>query len=160
MTEAHSQKKTITELAYYPSHSERESSKEYRKNHNWLVHVEERPCKVCGKTWEEARDDDEWLETHHKIEWAEFNYVNKDEFAKLFDPDSDGTTYDQHGYATELRNSGRVSTPDDIRVLEVLCTSCHRLKETGIHETTGPIYLANSITDDGRTILKKSEGDK
>lgn len=159
MTRAHSQQKTITELAYYPDHVDRESSDEYEHNHDRLVHTLKLPCWVCGRTWSDARDDGMWLETHHIIEWAEFNAVDAESFADLYDPTADGLTLDPYGYADQLMDSGKADSPDHICNLLVLCSECHRYRENGIHETTGPIWLANALTADGRGILHGDTGE-
>jgi len=145
MTKSHKQEKTITELAYYPKHTDREASEEYRKNHNYLVHARDEPCIVCG-----SREN---RETHHYFEWSEWNAIDESITQDVYEGNH-WLSFDPYGFG-ELLEGNKVKNPDDIRNLVVLCRKCHRETETGFHETTGPLWIANDASEKKMEILNK-----
>jgi len=92
-------------------------------------------------------------ETHHYFEWSEWNAVNEDVVEDVFGG-RHWLSFDPYGFG-EMLDGNPVKNPDDIRNLVVLCRGCHREVETGFHETTGPLWIANDVAENTMEILNK-----
>jgi hypothetical protein len=145
MTEAHEVTRTLTESIWYPPHSARKSSTEYKRVHKHLVYELDEPCWICGVRQSQlpAR---QFMETHHwHIEWALANGVDPMLVAKDFrhaveeGPFESDSAWLRHWLDSEGN-------------MLVLCSAHHRSGLTGIHMITYPAWCAQRWLSDGHDI--------
>lgn len=136
---AHEMTKTIEEVIEYPAHEPRETSPEFRHNRHILLDRLGLGCRCC-----ETKAD---LEVHHLIEWAEWESVDPAKVLTAL------RQIDFYGFGHH-KGDEPIRSPDDIRNLVVLCRRHHRLRGTGIHNTTFPPWLAQMVANDGSTVLE------
>ena len=137
MTDAHAQTRRLTETVFYPDHSPRKASAEYRKTHDHLINVLDEPCWVCGVRKSTLADPAQntrkstQLETHHwNVEWALANGLSLEKL--LADFPAMGAADDEHLRAW-LDSEGNML---------VLCDVCHRHPLYGIHLITYPAWVS------------------
>jgi len=140
----HFKKGTFEEQYWIPAHNERRESSLFRKNKKFIRDECGAPCWVCGK-----KED---REVHHVFEWAFWNALSPRKVTNIlnaiefYDEDYIASADDPkklHQYLTELSKTKKfLDTPDDARNLVVLCREHHRLKYTGIHTISFPLWLA------------------
>jgi hypothetical protein len=141
----HAVTRTLTETVWYPEHSPRRASAEYKRVHNHLVYELDEPCWICGVRQSQLPKG-EHMETHHwKIEWALVNSVDSTKI--LADFPEMGEADDPH-----LRH-----WLDSEGNMLVLCEAHHRHGLVGIHSITYPAWVAQrwfqdnwSLTEGGK----------
>lgn len=111
---------------YTPAHPPRVETPEYRKAHDFLVHQKKSPCAVCGVNVDTLSDPTVNLfgataiETHHfPIERSLMDACDPLKVHKDFP-----VVYDKDTLAAFVDSPGN---------LLVLCSSCHRSPDRGIH---------------------------
>jgi hypothetical protein len=150
---------TFEEKYWISEHNGRRESNLFKQNKKFIRDDCGVPCWVCGCTSD--------LEVHHVFEWAFWNaldpkkvtnilkaieFYDEDYTAKAAKPD------DLRKYLEQLAiDKPVIDTPDDARNLVVLCRTHHRLKLSGIHTVTFPIWLAVSAVPQGGGILTKEK---
>jgi hypothetical protein len=140
---AHERVETITEVVEYPAHEERAESPAYRHARHILIDRLDLPCRICGSR--------EQRETHHIFEWAEWGNMDPAKVLTAL------RQIDFYGFGHE-KGDEPVATPDDIRNLVVLCRHHHRLPGGGIHNLTGPIWMAQLGEKAGVEVVKPEAG--
>jgi hypothetical protein len=114
---------------------------------------------VCGST--------EDREVHHVFEWAFWNALDPRKVTNIlnaiefYDDDYIGKASDSAKLRMHLDSLKEekpvINTPDDSRNLVVLCRTHHRLKYTGIHTISFPIWLSMSAVPSEGGILTKQQ---
>ncbi len=142
----HFRKGTFEERYWIPEHNKRRQSSQFRRNKKFIRDECGAPCWVCG-----SKED---LEVHHVFEWSLWNALNPKKVTNVvnaiefYDEDYVTKAKDPTRLRDRIKRTERskpiINTPDDIRNLVVLCREHHRLKYTGIHTLTFPIWLAMS----------------
>jgi hypothetical protein len=131
----HKVQRTITEVVIYPEHAQRTESEEFRKNRERLKEDGHFHCYVC-KTVED-------LEAHHfGCEWALWDDCDPTKLKEFCEE------HDIYGYGKLLKNKP-IDSPDDIRNLMMICKKHHTAVETGIHETTFPVWVSQATAKAG-----------
>lgn len=140
----HFKKGTFEEQYWLPAHNKRRESSLFRNNKYILKNIIKAPCWVCFTQQE--------LEVHHVFEWAFWEALEKQKITNMLKAISfyDDEYISQaekpevlHEMIDELEEDEPVlKSPDDLRNLVVLCKKHHRLKFTGIHSISFPIWLA------------------
>jgi len=155
----HFRKGTFEEKYWIPEHDKRRKSKLFRENKKFIRDDCGCPCWVCG-----SHED---LEVHHVFAWAFWNAIDPRKVTNILNAvefyDSDYTAKAEK--PEELRAEMRtvrdlkpvIDTPDDIRNLVVLCRKHHRLKFTGMHSISFPIWLAISAVPEDGGILTRNQ---
>ena len=155
----HFKKGTFEEQYWLPAHNKRRESSLFRKNKKFIRNECGAPCWVCGAKKK--------LEVHHIFEWAFWNAMNPKKVTNILN----AIEFYDEDYISKAKNSQRlqkkieklekskpiIDTPDDIRNLVVFCRKHHRLKLTGIHTITFPIWLAISAVPERGGILTKEQ---
>ncbi len=155
----HFKEGTFEEQYWIPAHNERRESSQFKKNKQFIRDECGAPCWVCG-----SKTD---LEVHHVFEWAFWNaldpkkvtnilkaieFYDEDYVAKAKEPDK------LHAHLAGLSKTKKfVDTPDDARNLVVLCKEHHRLKYSGIHTVSFPLWLAVSAVPSGGGVLSRQQ---
>jgi 5-methylcytosine-specific restriction endonuclease McrA len=134
MTTAHEQTDTIREEVLYPEHVQRTESEEFRRNKLRLVRKLDLGCWVCG-----SRDK---REVHHIHEWS---LAPSLDMSKALDTLH---CFDPYGFTAHDPETP-LSGPDDLRNLLVLCETCHRGADAGVHRLTYPIWVARRAAKPG-----------
>jgi len=141
------------EDAFYPPHAPRKESPGYAAVHKRLVHLENRPCLVCGvrnSTLNDTRHNRfgaRAMETHHAfVEWAlagavDLGKFNAEVVAKLKEQNPREPLY-QHAMSRAQMDAWIDHHPDN---LWVLCDVHHRHRGVGIHAISGPIWGAQPL---------------
>jgi len=149
VVDEHTQAKNIHLAVKYPKHEDRRESDLYEKNRSKLVDEMGLGCAVCG-----TRED---LETHHWVEWAEWNAIDPKKPVMLI-----GTVYpDVYGFKRKM-DPKVMDSPDVIWNLVVLCEQHHRGapndgEEGGIHNMTYPEWVAQAVAQDGYLVVQETE---
>ncbi len=155
----HFKKGTFQEQYWIPAHNKRRESSLFRKNKKFIRDDCGSPCWVCGSV--------EDREVHHIFEWSLWNAMDTKKVTNILNAiefyDDDYTSKAIN--VAKLRKKIKelyvkiptINTPDDIRNLVVLCRKHHRLKYTGIHTITFPIWLAMSATPMEGAILSREQ---
>ena len=127
-------KRTLVENIFYPKHSPRTQSAEYKRVHHKLVYDMNEPCWICGITHQDVlqlplADQRAWeMETHHdELEWAAANGVD----LRLITTDFPEIMEDHDKLRHWLDSEGNML---------VLCAMHHRAARTGIHMITYPAW--------------------
>jgi hypothetical protein len=140
----HFKKGTFEEQYWLPAHNERRESSLFRRNKKFIRDKCGTPCWVCGS--QENR------EVHHVFEWAFWNAMDPRKLTNIlkaiefYDEDYVSKAKKPDMLRDRIEEAAKskpvIDTPDDIRNLVVFCRKHHRLKLTGVHVMTFPIWLA------------------
>lgn len=140
----HFQRGTFEERYWLPAHEKRRESALFRSNKKLLWDDCGAPCWICGATAD--------LEVHHVFEWAFWNALDRRKVTDIlkaiefYDSDYTALAKDAGRLRQVLAELGKkkplLTSPDDARNLVVLCREHHRLKLTGIHTVSFPLWLA------------------
>lgn len=155
----HFKKGTFEEKYWLPAHNKRRESSLFRKNKKFIRDDCGAPCWVCG-----SRNK---REVHHIFEWAFWNAMDPRKVTNILN----AIEFYDDDYISKAKNAGKlrtaiqdlsekkpiIDTPDDIRNLVVFCMKHHRLKLTGIHTITFPIWLAIAAIPARGGILTKEQ---
>lgn len=151
---------TLREMYWIPHHDKRRVSSRFRKNKKFLRDHLELPCWICAKHGSKRNP----LEVHHIFEWSLWNAIDpmKAVFIldclEFYDETYIGSANGRRDELIEkLENlKGKpLQTPDDIRNLIVLCQEHHRLKYSGIHMISFPIWLALGVLKPGFRMIRR-----
>ncbi len=155
----HFKKGTFEEKYWIPAHNSRRSSYLFKKNKEFIRNKCGAPCWVCG-----ARKD---LEVHHVFEWAFWNALDPRKVTNIlkaiefYDDDYIGKAKKPDLLRQKIHEVEKkkpiIDTPDDVRNLVVFCREHHRLKITGIHTITFPIWMAMAAVPTEGGILTKEQ---
>jgi len=132
---SHEQDEELHQAVWYPEHPPRTESEEFRRNKRHLVRDLDLGCWICGSRSQR--------EVHHfAVEWA-----------LAEDADWDAVTrtchaVDPHGFS-KADPDAKVTSPDSILNLMVLCETHHRAPYYGVHSITMPIWIAQRIAKPG-----------
>ncbi len=155
----HLKKGTFEEQYWIPAHNARRESELFKANKRFIRDECGAPCWVCG-----AKKD---LEVHHVFEWAFWNALDPKKVTNILKAiefyDKDYVA--QAGNAPALRarladlakTKKYIDSPDDARNLVVLCKEHHRLKYSGIHSVSFPLWLAVSAIPAGGGVLSRQQ---
>lgn len=161
---AHLVHRMLNEEVFYPEHSPRTESSEYKKIHDHLTKELDLPCIVCGvknSTLEGNKVGAKAMETHHHtIEWALQNAIDVTKFNERivayhraknpYEPKYD------HDFTEDEMKAWIDHDPDN---LWILCDVHHRHSLVGIHSVTWPIFSPQDLIKDDFQYTPK-EGDK
>lgn len=155
----HFKKGTFEEQYWLPAHNKRRESTLFKRNKKFIRDECGAPCWVCGS----KRD----REVHHVFEWSFWNVIDPKKATNIlnaiefYDEDYISKATKSKKLHTEIDKISKekpiIDTPDDIRNLVVFCRTHHRLKFTGIHTITFPIWLAISAVPTRGGILTKEQ---
>lgn len=155
----HFKKGTFEEKYWLPAHNKRRTSSLFRRNKRFIRDKCGAPCWVCG-----SQED---REVHHVFEWSFWNAMDPRKVTNIlkaiefYDEDYVSKTIDPVKLRDKIREVEQskpvIDTPDDIRNLVVFCRKHHRLRLTGIHTITFPIWLAISAIPAEGGILTKEQ---
>ena len=155
----HFKKGTFEEQYWIPAHNKRRESSLFKKNKKFIRDECGVPCWVCGSKKER--------EVHHVFEWAFWNALDPRKVTNIlnaiefYDADYVGKASDPKKLRALLDGLAAekpiIDTPDDARNLVVFCRSHHRLKYTGIHTISFPIWLSMSAVPSRGGILSKQQ---
>ena len=148
----HFKRGTFEEKYWLPEHDKRRESSLFKKNKKFIRDECGLPCWVCS-----ARED---LEVHHVFEWSLWNAMDRKKVTDIlnaiefYDEDyifqADQPEKLQAALKDTTTKNRYLKTPDDIRNLVVFCRTHHRLKYTGIHTISFPIWLTMAaVASDG-----------
>ncbi len=157
---AHFKKGTFEEQYWIPAHNKRRESNEFKKNKKFVRDECGAPCWICGK----SKD----LEVHHVFEWSFWNVLDPKKVTKILKAIE---FYDEKYISKAKLDSAKlrakieylenneliVDSPDDIRNLVVLCREHHRLKYSGVHTISFPIWLAIAGVPSEGGLLSKEQ---
>jgi len=152
---------SMLKQAYWiPDHDRRRTSSKFRKNKKFLRDYLELPCWICGRKTSKGNP----LEVHHIFEWALWNAIDPAKAATILELIE---FYDSQYLLKANGNRNKLvkkldklqgmplEDPDDIRNLVVLCQEHHRLKYTGVHAISFPIWLALGVLKPGFRLVRK-----
>ncbi|WP_022669159.1 hypothetical protein [Desulfospira joergensenii] len=155
----HLKKGTFEEQYWIPAHNDRRESSLFRSNKKFIRDECGSPCWVCGSL--------EQREVHHIFEWSLWNALDATKVTNIlnaiefYDDDYTSKATEADKLRAEIRRVTAekpiVDTPDDIRNLVVFCRKHHRLKHTGIHTMTFPIWLSMAATPIKNAILSREQ---
>ena len=156
----HFKQETFEQNYWIPAHNKRRESALFRSNKEFIRDKCGVPCWVCGSQTD--------LEVHHVFEWAFWNALDPRKVTNIlaaiefYDDDYVQKAQDSQTLREFLdkliRKKPILDSPDDARNLVVLCREHHRLKNTGIHTLTFPIWLSMSaIATEGENVLSKEQ---
>ena len=155
----HFKKGTFEEQYWLPAHNDRRESTLFKKNKKFIRDECGAPCWVCGSF--------EDREVHHIFEWAFWNALDPQKVTNILN----AIEFYDDDYISKVQDSDRlhdrlnslidekpiIDSPDDIRNLVVFCKEHHRLKYTGIHTITFPIWLSISAIPSEGGLLSKEQ---
>lgn len=155
----HFKKGTFEEKYWLPAHDKRRESSLFKKNKKFVRDECGAPCWVCG-----SKKD---REVHHVFEWSFWNAMDPKKVTNIlkaiefYDDDYLGKAKKPAMLRNRIKKTEQskpiIDTPDDIRNLVVFCRKHHRLKLTGMHTITFPIWLAISAVPTRGGILTKEQ---
>lgn len=155
----HFKKGTFEEKYWIPAHDKRRQTALFRRNKKFIRDECGAPCWICG-----SKKD---REVHHILEWSFWNALDRCKVTNIlnaiefYDDEYISKAEDVDKLRRRIRRvaSSRpiIRTPDDIRNLVVLCREHHRLKYTGVHTITFPIWLVMSAVPSAGGILTKEQ---
>jgi hypothetical protein len=155
----HFKKGTFEEQYWLPAHNERRESSLFKKNKKFIRDECGAPCWICGSKKNR--------EVHHIFEWAFWNAMSPKKMTNIlnaiefYDDDYVGrvkkTKKLREALDDLVRAKKYVDTPDDMRNLVVFCRKHHRLKYTGVHTITFPIWLAMAAVPSRGGILTREQ---
>jgi len=106
-------------------------------------------------------------EVHHVFEWSMWNAMDRRKVTAIlnaiefYDDDYVSKAADEKQLKDELKKVTRehkiIESPDDMRNLVVLCMKHHRLKHTGIHMISFPLWLAMAGVPSEAGILSREQ---
>ena len=156
---AHFKKGTFEEKYWIPAHNRRRESSAFRKNKAFIRDECGAPCWVCGST--------EDREVHHVFEWAFWNALDPRKVTNIlnaiefYDDDYVGKAADPGKLDAHLKalraKKPIIDSPDDARNLVVFCRQHHRLKHTGIHTISFPLWLSMAAVPAEGGVLTKAQ---
>lgn len=151
---------TLKERYWIPQHDKRRTSKKFKKNKQFLRDDVKLACWVCGKKQSKQRP----LEVHHIFEWAMWNALDRKRVTRILKV----LEFYEDGYKATAGNRSRLDkaldkawktgdlrSPDDIRNLVVLCQEHHRLRFTGTHMISFPIWMCLAAVSKDFRIIRK-----
>jgi hypothetical protein len=155
----HFKKGTFTEQYWLPEHDERKESNLFYANKRYLRDIQDLPCWICG-----SKKD---REVHHVFEWAFWEALDRKKVSAILESmDFYTFAYTRKANKPEelvaevktpwIRNP-ILENPDDIRNLIVLCREHHRLKLSGVHTISFPVWLVMAAVPDEGGILTKEQ---
>lgn len=141
----HFRRGTFEEQYWLPAHDKRRDSALFQSNKHFIRDECGAPCWICGATSD--------LEVHHVFEWAFWNALDRRKVTSILQAiefyDASYLTLvsrdplQLRSYLSVLaKKKPLLDSPDDARNLVVLCREHHRLKFSGIHTVTFPLWLA------------------
>ncbi|HUO90931.1 MAG TPA: hypothetical protein VMU08_17290 [Rhizomicrobium sp.] len=144
----HEKQRLLAEIGFYPAHSARKETTDYKKVHHKLVVEQDLPCLVCGvknstlKSPAQNRYGARALETHHHvIEWAMANAIDVNKFNRILRPSLARRHPGNALYKKPMSEADVLAWVDHSEDnLWVLCDVHHRAKYFGIHEISYPIW--------------------
>ncbi len=155
----HFKKGTFEEKYWIPAHNARRTSYLFKKNKKFIRNKCGVPCWVCGSR--------EQLEVHHVFEWAFWNALDPRKVTNIlkaiefYDDDYIGKAENPELLRRKIQEVEKkkpiIDTPDDVRNLVVFCRKHHRLKITGLHTITFPIWMAMAAVPAEGGILTKEQ---
>jgi HNH endonuclease len=155
----HLKKGTFEEQYWIPAHNKRRESKLFRDNKRFIRDECGAPCWICG-----VKAD---LEVHHVFEWSFWNALDPKKVTNIlnaiefYDDDYVNRADDAEKLKKRLSELAKtkkyLDTPDDARNLVVLCREHHRLKYTGIHSVSFPLWLAVAAIPAGGGVLSREQ---
>jgi len=150
---------TFEERYWLPAHDKRRESALFRANKKFIRDECGAPCWVCGAT--------DKLEVHHVFEWAFWNALDPRKVTNIlqaiefYDEDYLSTAKDTARLRQQLSDLVKkkpvINSPDDARNLVVLCDEHHRLKGTGVHTVSFPLWLALAAVPLKDAVLTKEQ---
>ena len=155
----HFKKGTFEEQYWLPAHNKRRGSSLFRKNKKFIRDECGAPCWVCGSQKDR--------EVHHVFEWSFWNAMDPRKVTNIlkaiefYDDDYVSKAKKPVKLRDKINKAEKskpiIDTPDDVRNLVVFCRKHHRLRLTGIHTITFPIWLAISAIPKAGGILTKEQ---
>jgi hypothetical protein len=155
----HFKKGTFEEQYWLPEHDERRESALFRKNKKFIRDDCGAPCWICGK----AKD----LEVHHVFEWAFWNAMDPKKVTNILNAIEfyDDDYIDSSKKPDKIRQALKklveekkyLDSPDDLRNCVVLCVEHHRIKLTGIHTISFPLWMAIAAVPSRGGVLSKEQ---
>ncbi len=140
--QSHEAIRQITEVLVIPSHPKRTESDLFKQSKEQLKKNGHYQCWV-GQNCEGD------LEAHHfGMEWCLEPDCDFDKLKEFL------IEHDIYGYSKVMKNIPLISV-DDIRNMLVLCKKHHTASQTGIHESTFPIWLSQKISKTGFDPVEK-----
>lgn len=140
---AHHMTRKLVEEVDIPEHVERTASAKFEANRRFLVDEKKMPCWRCGAT--------ERLEVHHLIEWSFANDIDWSRAQRVLGA--------FRFYPWSEAEAPKVTDPDCLGNLIVLCADCHRGVDEepgadvhtgfGIHTVTLPAWLGQAAVKKG-----------
>ena len=135
--------RTLTESMWYPDHTPRKASAEYKQVHQHLVYELDESCWICGVKQSQLPRG-QHNETHHwRVEWALANRIDPAKI--LADFPAMGAADDPH-LREWLDSEGNMLG---------LCSAHHRHGLIGIHMVTYPAWVAQRWLQDGHDISQQ-----
>jgi hypothetical protein len=153
---AHTLEITVRVPEWVPTHAERTESEEFAKNRQRLIDDGFGYCFGCKLAGKHVTEN---LQCHHLSEWAEWDDADPEKVLAL------ARWIDPYGYAAKDPDTP-ISSPDDIRLLVMLCQPCHTgaprqpddpaadptgYESGGIHYAPFPVWLAERVKKSGGT---------
>ncbi|MFC1558541.1 hypothetical protein ACFL40_04210 [candidate division KSB1 bacterium] len=155
----HFKKGTFEEQYWLPAHNDRRESALFRRNKKFIRDKCGAPCWVCSSKKNR--------EVHHIFEWSFWNALDPRKVTNIlkaiefYDEDYTGKATESKKLQAAIdkieKKKPIIDTPDDIRNLVVFCRKHHRLKFTGLHTITFPIWLSISAVPRRGGILTKEQ---
>lgn len=155
----HFRKGTFEQKYWLPAHNRRRSSAMFRRNKKFIRDECGAPCWVCG-----SRKN---REVHHVFEWSFWNALDPKKVTNIlnaiefYDDDYMGKAKKPAKLRAKIADAARrkpvINSPDDVRNLVVFCRKHHRLKLTGVHTITFPLWLAVAAMPSGGGILSREQ---
>ena len=150
----HLDKTSFTQEVLVPDHPPRKASAEFERNRVVLLVKKGVGCWICGSTGTKAAP----LEVHHLHEWSLWGALDPDKVLQTLH------CFDPYGF-TEQAGEKPIESPDDIRNLLVLCSSCdlegrpvagghHRGLDCGVHALTWPVWLPQRAVKAGVSLTE------
>ncbi len=150
----HETKRTLVEEVIVPDHPPRKASHEFLTNRVLLITRMGLGCWICGSFGSKAAP----LEVHHLHEWSLWDALDPAKVLQTLH------CFDPYGF-TMKAGLAPIESPDDVRNLLVLCSSCelegqaiagghHRGVDAGIHALTWPIWLAQRAARAGVSLTE------
>lgn len=155
----HFRRGTFEQEYWIPAHNKRRESSLFRRNKKFIRDECGSPCWVCGSNKQR--------EVHHIFEWSMWNAMDPRKVTNIlnaiefYDDDYTSRATDVEKLRAKVIEVSKekpiIDTPDDIRNLVVICRKHHRLKHTGIHTISFPIWLAMSAIPAEGGVLSREQ---
>jgi hypothetical protein len=133
----HTQQREIHEVVVIPGHQPRTESAAFVATKKRLIADGHDSCWVCGSK--------ENIQTHHfGCEWSLWGDCDPEKLREFL------MWADVYGYSNSEEFKGKpILDADDLRNMMQLCETCHIAAQTGIHESTFPIWLSQFMAKPG-----------